>query len=294
MMHISFRAICCAFLLLFLLLIGIAAEADESRPTATPSESPDKAIQRFVDECLSITPGKGRYPVSSVIGAESPTAMELARREVTITHKFRISKFEITQELYQAVANQNPSRWKGPRNSVENISWQDAVGFCRRLTTILRSRDLIGADEVVRLPSALEWEYCCRAATTTKFSYGDDVGNTESDTSILDAYAWHTGNAAGNDPAVGVLKPNPWGLYDVHGYLWEFVSDELPSKSTQRDSQTKRTIVGRMIRGGSWKNEHPLLSSSTYLAISDKATSDDIGFRCVVARQPKPKKPQQR
>ncbi|HIE95843.1 MAG TPA: formylglycine-generating enzyme family protein [Fuerstia sp.] len=291
MIQISVRVICCA------LLTGMAAggtDEDDSRPTAKPSGSPEKAIQRFVDECVTITPGKGPYPVKSVIGAISPTEHESARREVTVAHKFRISKFEVTQELYQAVTNQNPSRWKGPRNSVENVSWQDAVGFCTRLTTILRGRDLIGADELVRLPSALEWEYCCRAGTKSNFSFGDDVGSTESDTSILDAHAWHTGNAAGNDPAVGVLKPNPWGLYDVHGYLWEFVSDELPPRSTAGDKRTKETAAVRIIRGGSWKNAHPLLSSSAYSTISDQATSDAIGFRCVIARQPKPKKPRQR
>ncbi len=291
MLQISAGAVCCVILIS---TVAAGTDEDDSRPTAKPSKSPEQAIQRFVDECLAISPGEGRYPVSFMIGAESPTANEQARRNVTIEHRFRISRFEMTQELYQAVTNKNPSRWKGPRNSVENVSWQDAVGFCTRLTTILRGRNLIGADEVVRLPSALEWEYCCRAATTTKFSFGDDVGNTESETSILDAYAWHTGNAAGNDPAVGVLKPNPWGLYDVHGYLSEFVSDELPSKFTDSDSQTKRSSAGRMIRGGSWKDAHPLLSSSAYLAISDKTTSDAIGFRCVIARQPKPKKPRQR
>ena len=266
---------------------------DDNRPTAKPSESPEKAIQRFVDECVAISPGEGPYPVRFVIGAESPTANELARRKVSIEHKFRISRFEMTQELYQAVMNKNPSRWKGPRNSVENVSWQDAVDFCTRLTATLRRQNLIAADEVVRLPSALEWEYCCRAATNTKFSFGNDVGSTDNDSSILDAHAWHTGNAAGNDPAVGVLKPNPWGLYDVHGYLWEFVSDELPQKSSGSDNQTNGIGAERMIRGGSWKDEHPLLSSSAYLTISDKATGDAIGFRCVIARQPKPKKPQQ-
>jgi formylglycine-generating enzyme required for sulfatase activity len=269
--------VCCG--LLCIGMTSLATANEDSRRTAVPSESPEKAIQRFVDECLAITPGEGPFPDTSVIGAENPTANELARQEIKFKHKFRVSKFEVTQELYQAVTGRNPSRWKGPRNSVENVSWHDAVGFCKRLTAILRDRKLIDADETVRLPTALEWEYCCRAGTETKYSFGDNVADNGNGTAILDVHAWHTGNAAGNDPAVGVLKPNPWGLYDVHGYLSEFVSDEQKSDDV------------RMIRGGSWKDAHPLLSSSTYLTVSDMAASDEIGFRCVICRESKPKIP---
>lgn len=273
--------------------IGITSvgTARDDRPTATPSETAEKAIERFVHECVAITPGKGQYPAKSVIGAKSPLENELPRREIRLKHNFRISKFEVTQELYQAVAGQNPSRWKGPRNSVENVSWHDAVSFCTQLTKTLRNRKLIDADEVVRLPTALEWEYCCRAGTATKFSFGDDVSDSADSTSTLDAHAWHTGNAAGNDPAVGVLKPNPWGLYDVHGYLWEFVSDEKIPDSKDGGGQKNAAAPVRIIRGGSWKDAHPLLSSSAYLTVSDDTVSDAIGFRCVIARQPKPKNP---
>ena len=284
--QISITSISCGLLISAALA---TMDKDNDRATATPSESAEKAIERFVDECLAITPGEGRYPATSVIGAETPLKNELARQEVTLKHNFRVSKFEMTQELYQAVTGKNPSRWKGPRNSVENVSWHDAVGFCKRLTAILRDRKLIHADETVRLPTALEWEYCCRAGTETKYSFGEDVADNGDGTAILDAHAWHTGNAAGNDPAVGVLKPNPWGLYDVHGYLSEFVSDEIVPGTKDGTKQKNGDV--RMIRGGSWKDAHPLLSSSAYLTVSDMAASDEIGFRCVISRQPKPKNP---
>ena len=287
--QISITSICCG------LIINTALATmnqEDDRPTATPSANAEKAIERFVNECLSITPGEVPYPAKSVIGADAPTTNEVARRIVSIEHKFRISKFEVTQELYQAVTNKNPSRWKGPRNSVENVNWHDAVSFCTQLTAILQNRKLIDPDETVRLPTALEWEYCCRAGTKTKFSFGNDVSDTADSTSILDAHAWHTGNAAGNDPAVGVLKPNPWGLYDVHGYLWEFVSDNVSPDSKNGDKQKNATSAVRVIRGGSWKDAHPLLSSSAYLTVSDKINSDAIGFRCVISRQPKPRNPQ--
>jgi formylglycine-generating enzyme required for sulfatase activity len=284
--QISIIIICCV--LHYIGVTTVVAANDDNRPTAKPSESPEKAIRRFVHECVAITPGEGPYPAKSVIGARTPTKHELARQKVSIEHKFRISKFEVTQELYQAVTGQNPSRWKGPRNSVENVSWHDAVSCCTRLTKTLRNRKLIAADEVVRLPTAVEWEYCCRAGTETKFSFGDDVSDTADSTSILDTHAWHTGNAAGNDPAVGVLQPNPWGLYDVHGYLWEFVSDDKVPDSKDGDKQKNTAGAVRIIRGGSWKDAHPLLSSSAYLTVSDDATSDAIGFRCVISGPSKP------
>src|SRR5207248_9146766 len=96
---------------------------------------------------------------------------------VTITLKspFAMAKYEVTQELYEAVAGKNPSKWKGPRNSVEMVSWDEANDFCRKATAELRKRKLIGADEVIRLPSEAEWEYACRAGTTTRYSFGDDA-----------------------------------------------------------------------------------------------------------------------
>ena len=108
------------------------------------------------------------------------------------------------------------------------MSWDEANDFCRKITTRLRAAQLIKADEVIRLPSESEWEYCCRAGTTTTYSFGDaaqDKGDAGPKATLLEAYGWHTGNAAGNDPAVGVLKPNPWGLYDMYGNVAEWCLD---------------------------------------------------------------------
>lgn len=252
------------------------AQENDQRPTAVPSESTEEMLQRFVDECVAITPGKGDFPKTAVIGSTTPEKYELARSESALTQSFRISRYEMTQELYQAITKQNPSRWKGPRNSVEGVTWQDAVKFCSALTRVLQARNLIADDQIVRLPTAIEWEYCCRAGSTTDYCFGADAPVDGDAAATLDAHAWHTGNAAGNDPAVGVLKPNSWGLHDVHGYLWEFVSDSVLEKSTGE----------RVIRGGSWRDRSALLSSSTYLTIPDHVSSDAIGFRCVISQKP--------
>ena len=251
-----------------------AGDKDVVRDTRKPSRDLADMLERFVAECLQIRPGEGHFPKSLIV--KNRGAKDGGESDGVALKPFRVCRYETTQELYAAVMGQNPSRWKGPRNSVETISFADAATFCEKLTAQLRDRKLIAADQLVRLPTSVEWEYCCRAGTSTIFSFGDDAGDGD-DTRRLDQYAWHTGNAAGNDPAVGVLKPNPWGLYDCHGYLWEFVEDrELP-----RESDGRAPVV---IRGGSWKDHHSRLSSSSYLTIPSESVSDAIGFRCVIAQ----------
>ncbi|MEQ9407038.1 MAG: formylglycine-generating enzyme family protein [Fuerstiella sp.] len=248
-------------------------------------------LQRFVSECVQISPGTDPFPVEFVMGAESPGDHQQPRRKAAITHRFRISRYETTQELYLAVMGENPSRWKGPRNSVENVSFQDATRFCERLTGLLRARKHIADHEVVRLPTSVEWEYCCRAGSTTAYCFGDDASGPAGPTATLDQYAWHTGNAAGNDPAVGVLKPNAWGLHDVHGYLWEYCSDPSADETsgTASDASEKDDRIRRTIRGGSWRDQHTLLSSSTSMTVSPEAVNDATGFRCVIAQKPQAK-----
>src|SRR5204862_3227322 len=128
------------------------------------------------------------------------------------------AKYEVTQELYEVVMGKNPSRWKGPRNSVEMASWNEANDFCRKITAELRKRKLLGDEEEIRLPTEAEWEYACRAGTKTAYSFGDDPEK-------LGEYAWLTDNSDDKYHKVGTKKPNPWGLHDMHGNVAEWVLD---------------------------------------------------------------------
>lgn len=191
-----------------------------------------------------------------------------------------MAKYEVPQNLYEQVMSENPSRWKGPRNSVEMLTPGQAEEFCQKATKLLRDRQWITANEVIRLPTETEWEYCCRAGTETRYSFGNEAqaaGDTSPKASLLDRYAWHTGNAAGNDPPVGALAANPWGLYDMHGYLWEICSD--PWKPTPEGPAT--TDGSHVMRGGSWKDRYPQLTSSTRKSFAADAKDDAVGFRCV-------------
>lgn len=256
---------------------------DGVRDTRKPSSTAREMLVRFVDECVEIVPGTKPFPAKFFLGSAQPSRHEIPAREIELTEPFRISRYETTQELYQVVMGQNPSRWKGPRNAVESMTIKDAAAFCERLTLKLRSAGLIEESQRVRLPTYVEWEYACRAGTTTRYCFGDEPGRN-GDTDLLDSFAWHTGNAAGNDPAVGVLKPNSWGLYDVHGYLWEFVSGEEPDEVGATGGKC-------VIRGGAWTDRHPLLSSSAYLTVPSTVKGDQIGFRCVIASVRESKNP---
>src|SRR5262245_25095631 len=140
----------------------------------------------------------------------------------------------------------NPAKWKGPRNSVEMVSWDEANEFCKKVTEELRKRKLLRADEVIRLPTEAEWEYCCRAGTTTAFSFGDAKD--------IKDHCWYNENSKGYDPPVGKKKPNAWGLYDMHGYVWEWCADWYGdySKETATDPQGPKTGKERVMRGASY------------------------------------------
>lgn len=174
----------------------------------------------------------------------------------------RVAKYEVTQELWQKVMGENPSKWKGRRNSVEWLSYAEAVDFCEKVTKLLRDAKQIDAAEEVRLPTEAEWEIFAKAGTSTAYSFGDDVKE-------LGAYAWFTGNAAGNDPPVGAKKPNPWGLYDIHGYLWEWCST---------------ADGGAVLRGGSWKDAAEKLTSAFRQPAQKDLKDDAVGLRCVLAK----------
>ena len=244
--------------MLFFLMVGTVAADDRA------------LLERFRNEFVKITPGTVKFPESYEFGCRDRVTR---LQKVRLNQAFAVAKYEVPQNLWQAVMGSNPSRWKGPRNSVEMVSYLDAKEFCARITQKLRQASLIGQDQIVRLPTEVEWEYVARAGTSTKFSFGDDVGK-------LDDYAWSTHNAAGNDPPVGAKKPNPWGLYDVHGYLWEWCELEPDDKDGQKG---KRAVL----RGGSWKDKADQLKSCSRRLVDSKLTDDAVGFRCILAQSKK-------
>ncbi len=132
------------------------------------------------------------------------------QHKVTLTQPFYLGKYELTQAQYAKVMGTNPSRTKGDNLPVHNVAWKDADEFCRKLSKQL--------GRPVLLPTEAQWEYACRAGTTTAYHSGNTIAD-------LDRVGWHAGNSGGRLHAVGEKLPNAWGVYDMHGNIREFVRD---------------------------------------------------------------------
>jgi formylglycine-generating enzyme required for sulfatase activity len=139
-------------------------------------------------------------------GGDNPGPLVL----VTISHPHYVGKYEVTQAQYQQVMGSNPSGRKDPTRPVENLCYMEATAFCTNLSA--------KCGMVVRLPTSAEWEYSCRAGSTTAYCFGDS-------TNLLPLYAWYADNSDGMTHPVGLKLPNAWGLYDVAGNVLEWCED---------------------------------------------------------------------
>ncbi len=192
---------------------------------------------------------------------------------------FAIGKYSVTQAQYEAVMGKNPSHFKNNswlknnlQNPVEQVSWNDAQAFCQKLSQI--------TGKTYRLPTEAEWEYACRAGTTTRYYFGDDA-------SQLGDYAWYIANSQSKTHPVGQKKPNAWGLYDMSGNVWEWCEDDWHDNYIGAPTDGSAWINNndndyRIRRGGSWYYD-PNNCRSAYRSNYNRRglTDDDFGFRVV-------------
>ena len=191
--------------------------------------------------------------------------------KVTLTNHFELGVYEVTQEEYERVMGTNPSQFKGARNPVEQVSWDDAVEFCRKLSALPAEKS---AGYVYRLPTEAEWEYACRAGTTTVYSFGDSAAQ-------LGEYAWYIDNSGNATHPVGGKKPNAWGLYEMHGNVWEWCQDwygDYPSGAAT-DPTGPSSGSGRVHRGGSWNGNFERCRSANRFRGTPDYRSYSQGFR---------------
>jgi formylglycine-generating enzyme required for sulfatase activity len=191
--------------------------------------------------------------------------------QVTLTKPYELGVYEVTQEQYERVMGINRSEFKGSTNPVEQVSWVDAVAFCEKLSSLPEERS---AGRVYRLPTEAEWEYACRAGTTTAYSFGDDE-------SSLGEYAWYGSNSGRKTHPVGLKQPNPWGLYDMHGNVWEWCSDwygDYPNDAVT-DPKGPPSGSARVDRGGCWYYTAENCRSAYRRRAYPSYRDDQLGFR---------------
>jgi formylglycine-generating enzyme required for sulfatase activity len=199
-------------------------------------------------EMVYISPG------SFMMGDERYSS---GQHRVTLSKGYWLGKYEVTQGQWQAVMGSNPSYFKnaGANAPVEQVSWEDAEAFCKKLTEKERAAGRLPSGYEYNLPSEAQWEYACRAGTTGAFHYGNDL-----DSSMANFYGNHPygngmeGQYRQTTVAVGSFRPNGWGLYDMHGNVWEWCNDwygDYPSGAVT-DPTGAASGAYRVDRGGSW------------------------------------------
>jgi formylglycine-generating enzyme required for sulfatase activity len=217
-------------------------------------------------------------------------ADEGPRRRVTIARPFYVGAGPVTQEEYEAVTGFNPAHYRaghggGPRHPVEQVSWGDAVAFCRRLSALAAEQE---ARRGYRLPTEAEWEYACRAGTDTPFWCGVSLGGEQANFDGSRPFGGAPSHPPrGKTTEVGSYGANAWGLSDVHGNVWEWCADwydeHFYRAGPAADPPGPARGDRRVVRGGSWNNSGHLCRSARRHKYAPDFCADTIGFRVVLA-----------
>lgn len=201
--------------------------------------------------------------------------------EVRLTHGFWMATAEVTQAEYKSVMGINPSTFvDDPQRPVEKVTWREAMEYCDRLTQLHSAKGLLPPGYSYRLPTEAEWEYACRAGTSSRFSFGEDAELRK-----LPEYAWFGENADFSTHPVRQKQANPWGLFDMHGNVLEWCLDHattlLPGGKVVDYRAPKEGLL-RVARGGSWLYGGKACRSANRDTYGELTRCSDVGFRVVL------------
>jgi len=245
---------------------GVLKVPKKEIKSISTSSVPDKFTNSIGMKFVLIQAGE--FTIGSPENEKDRQSNEGPYHKVKITKPFYMQTTEVTQAQWKAVMGNNPSYFKGDDLPVEQVSWDDAQEFIKKLS----------AKEGVKyhLPTEAEWEYACRAGSTTRFCFGDDE-------SKLGEYAWYNENSDNKTRPVGQKKPNARGLYDMHGNVWEWCQDwydeNYYKNSPAEDPQGPASGAIRVVRGGRWFGEAGDCRTAFRSWVETSFRYDNFGFR---------------
>jgi formylglycine-generating enzyme required for sulfatase activity len=192
---------------------------------------------------------------------------------VTLTEGYWLGKYEVTQAQWLKVVGSNPSHFKGANRPVEEVSWTEVTSFCEKLTEMEREAGRLPAGMVYQLPTEAQWEYACRANTTTVYAFGDGLTSAQANISGV--------GVPGKTTDVGQYTANPWGFYDMHGNVWEWTADwyEKFTRRAVSDPVGPADGSARVSRGGSWDSSADYARSAYRFWLVPAVSDFYLGFR---------------
>jgi formylglycine-generating enzyme required for sulfatase activity len=267
-----------------------------------PENTEAAAIKKSLERLLSLQPGEtitnslgmillwikpGEFQMGSPSNEPERDLIEL-QHPVRLTRGFWLGNTEVTQGAWEAltgvgVAAQRdkmnkelPLRGEGKQYPIYYVTWEEAMDFCRRLTELERGEGRLPDGCVYTLPTEAQWEYACRAGTTTPYA-----GNIE-------LLAWYSSNSNGSTQPVATKRPNPWGLFDMHGNVWEWCldwySEYAPGQAV--DPRGPASGTSHVGRGGAWSYRASVCRSAVRLKLAANFRSNLVGFRVALAPAP--------
>ncbi len=214
----------------------------------------------------------GEFMMGSRFGEEGRVTTEGLRHRVTLSHGFWMGKYPVTQAQWEQVMGGNPSAAKGPRLPVNQVNWTDCQAFVEALNRRIASVRLLAA-----LPTEAQWEYACRAGTSTRFYSGDRDED-------LAGAGWFLRNSDNKPHEVGQKLQNNWGLYDMHGNVWRWCQDRLAPypREPAVDPSGPDSGDDRVMRGGAWNGEADICRAAYRFSYPPSYRIMTAGLRIVV------------
>jgi formylglycine-generating enzyme required for sulfatase activity len=262
--------------------VSYSAFTEKRKPAATPaSQTTVTAPQLEQEPALTCALGirfaqiqAGTFMMGSPATEKDREASDELQHRITLTNPFYLGIHPVTQAQWREIMGRMPSQFKGDTLPVEKVSWHDCIEFCKRLS--------IKDGRQYRLPTEAEWEAACRAGTTTPFYFGETISTEQANFDGTSAYGGgKSGMNRRQTTPIGQFPPNAWGLYDMHGNVWEWCLDWYavypPGELTDYQGPEKGKM--RVIRGGSWNHPPKRCRSAYRHSIEPQLRWANVGLR---------------